>query len=507
MNRPISAACALLMTFGTPALADITAADVWSNYQAFVETFGITANGDLSNSGNQTIISDVRYHLPFPNSEAAVELTTPEMVFTNNSDGTVSQDLSRPVTYGFMVTNKGDELFSGDLLAVYEGVDMMFSGTPDAVNMKYRIGQLSMELRNVEIALPGEEVQGVPEFKLSGKDLQGDTTLEIGDTITASGETQFETVTYSLLMPAEEGNQGKLDIVIKGIVSKADYTIPREGWTIQTLNAALRNGMRLNVQASNRSYETKTTTILADGGEINQLITQGPTDVVMRIGQAGFEMEQHVDGMSLANSPTPAMPFPINVQVEKVDFDINAPLSQEDGPQDFRLNLAFEGLTLDESLWAMFDPAQALPRDPATLALGFDGKTKLSMDMLDIAGWQGLNKGERPISLEALTLTELDISAAGTRLTGTGDFTFNNDDLATYGGFPAPSGVADFQLSGANALIDTLISMGVIADSDAMGARMMMGMLAVPGEGEDTLNSKIEITEDGKILANGQRLK
>ncbi|WP_405117314.1 hypothetical protein [Phaeobacter sp. BS23] len=49
--------------------------------------------------------------------------------------------------------------------------------------------------------------------------------------------------------------------------------------------------------------------------------------------------------------------------------------------------------------------------------------------------------------------------------------------------------------------------MGLVSDSDAMGARMMMGMLAVPGDGEDTLTSKIEVTEDGQIKANGQRIK
>ena len=52
-----------------------------------------------------------------------------------------------------------------------------------------------------------------------------------------------------------------------------------------------------------------------------------------------------------------------------------------------------------------------------------------------------------------------------------------------------------------------LIGMGLLSDSDAMGARMMMGLMAVPGEEPDTLNSKIEFTEDGQILANGQRIK
>ena len=97
--------------------------------------------------------------------------------------------------------------------------------------------------------------------------------------------------------------------------------------------------------------------------------------------------------------------------------------------------------------------------------------------------------------------------AVGIKLTGTGDFAFNNGDLESFGGFPAPSGEANFQLSGANTLIGKLIEMGLITESDAMGARMMMGMFAVPGEDEDTLTSKIEIAEDGQILANGQHIK
>ena len=74
-------------------------------------------------------------------------------------------------------------------------------------------------------------------------------------------------------------------------------------------------------------------------------------------------------------------------------------------------------------------------------------------------------------------------------------------------GLPAPTGSASLKLVGAKGLMDKLISMGLMSDGDAMGARMMMGMLAVPGEGEDTLDSKLEITDDGQILANGQRIK
>ena len=49
--------------------------------------------------------------------------------------------------------------------------------------------------------------------------------------------------------------------------------------------------------------------------------------------------------------------------------------------------------------------------------------------------------------------------------------------------------------------------MGFVSANDAMGARMMMGMFAVPGEGEDSLKSRIEINGQGQILANGQRIR
>ena len=96
----------------------------------------------------------------------------------------------------------------------------------------------------------------------------------------------------------------------------------------------------------------------------------------------------------------------------------------------------------------------------------------------------------------------IQLSLAGAELTGDGEFTFNNEM-----GFPLPSGVANVMLTGGNTLMDTLGGMGLLPQEQAMGARMMMGMFARPGDGPDTLVSTIEMKEDGSILANGQRIK
>ena len=72
---------------------------------------------------------------------------------------------------------------------------------------------------------------------------------------------------------------------------------------------------------------------------------------------------------------------------------------------------------------------------------------------------------------------------------------------------PKPTGAVDLKLVGGNGQLDKLVTMGMLPDEQAMGARMMMGLFAVPGDAPDTLNSKIEINDEGHVLANGQRIQ
>ncbi|MBV6637329.1 MAG: hypothetical protein KI788_15675, partial [Mameliella sp.] len=97
--------------------------------------------------------------------------------------------------------------------------------------------------------------------------------------------------------------------------------------------------------------------------------------------------------------------------------------------------------------------------------------------------------------------------AVGAMVKGSGAFTFDNSDLQTFGGVPRPEGKLDVSIAGANGLVDSLISMGLLPEEDAMGFRMMMSMFTVPGEDPDTATSTIEINAEGHVLANGQRIQ
>lgn len=67
----------------------------------------------------------------------------------------------------------------------------------------------------------------------------------------------------------------------------------------------------------------------------------------------------------------------------------------------------------------MFDPTGQLPHDPATVVLDLAGKGKVLFDMFDPEAMEALEKGEeQPGELHALTVNQLQVSAAGAELTG-----------------------------------------------------------------------------------------
>jgi hypothetical protein len=198
------------------------------------------------------------------------------------------------------------------------------------------------------------------------------------------------------------------------------------------------------------------------------------------------------------------IPFPeVALRYAESVFDFAVPLSKGDAPQPFNMTVKLIGATISDEVWGLFDPAGSLPRDPATLIVDANGTAKLAMDLTDEAA---TNSGQPPGTLESLNLPDLQLTAAGADLTGAGAFTFDNTDLTTFQGMPAPTGRIDLKLVGGNGLLDKLIQLGYVPEDQAMGLRMMLGMFARPGEGPDTLTSTIEFRDKG-LFANGMQLQ
>ena len=94
----------------------------------------------------------------------------------------------------------------------------------------------------------------------------------------------------------------------------------------------------------------------------------------------------------------------------------------------------------------------------------------------------------------------------GLTVEANGSFEFDNADLETFEGIPRPMGTASLRIHGSNAFIDRLENMQVLPSETIMGARMMLALI-MRATGDDVLLSEFEIDEQGKVYANGQRLR
>ena len=205
-------------------------------------------------------------------------------------------------------------------------------------------------------------------------------------------------------------------------------------------------------------------------------------------GLLSFELSPETFGyeIGVANvayaATLPDLPFPVTAEMRELKLDLSVPVAKSEEPQPFSMGFALRDLAISDTIWSMIDPQEALPRDPATLALRLSGTATPYAMLFDPDAMARIEQsGGQPGEINSVEIDELNMSALGAELTGDGSFTFDNSDTETFDGMPAPSGSVELTLSGAEAVIDTLVSMGIIGENDAMGARMMLSMFSVPG--------------------------
>jgi Uncharacterized protein conserved in bacteria (DUF2125) len=229
--------------------------------------------------------------------------------------------------------------------------------------------------------------------------------------------------------------------------------------------------------------------------------------IVSQPGAAVFSMDKTgggfagTGGATVVDVTSPSFPFPaLHVEMSGLGMDFRTPLTGTDAAP-FRYMIKLDNLTVNEEAWAVVDPGAVLPRDPANIALDLTGKAVMDVGALFDTAETGGAPNPLP-SIETLDIANLNLAVAGALMTGTGAFTFDN---AT--GIPMPRGSADVSLTGGNALIDGLVAIGMVPEDQAASARMMMSMFMAPGDGEDTMTSKIEARDDGGIYVNDQRVQ
>ena len=492
---------AFLCLFSGTAWAEVTGAEVWANWKSAAESIGQTLTpGSVNQSGDTLIVSDLQMSMSMP--EVIMTGAIAEITFTNNSDGTVAIAMSP--SYGMKIETDSPDAEDAqiDLTVDQEGLAMVASGTADEITYDFLASSMRIMLDNVVVE--DEPVDLTGEIAFSGID--GKYVVVSAAMTELSSELRAEkmTVSANATKPGGDGTFAmNLDYADISARSEGAFLLMTEP---SAIGRALADGMKTvtNTSHGRASFDVD----FKDGADTFMLAGSsdgGAFDLSMDADALAYSFSNI--GLAFAMSGS-EIPLPeVAASMGEIGMSFMMPVSASETPGDFGLGVTLRDLSVSDMIWSIIDRDGQLPRDPATVIVDIAGKANWLFDIFD-PGAMDVMDSEMPAELHSLDINALQISIVGAELTGSGGFAFDMDNLETFDGIPAPTGALDLRLVGGNTLMDRLVGMGLLPEQQAMGARMMLGLFARPGDGEDTLTSKIEVDgATGAISANGQRLQ
>lgn len=502
---PLTTASTLALVAASPALADVTAEDVWANMRAPILAMGGQMDAETTRKNNQLEIGETVISFTLPMEAGKVSMTVNGMSLAENGDGTVALLYPSELYVSFKVEGPDGLMASAAMTMDGSSYTATATGDPGDVSYAYSLGSASFSMGDVSVP-EAPEVKIDMTGTMSGMD--GTYRVTEGDMLRLSGEGGMGEMVFDMDMVDEFGIASTGKQTMSGGRTGFEMAIPTGKLDIMNLAQGLRDGLSIKISGGGSRLDSYSTSTLDGAPLMVQNYGYLTEALSYRIDASGLSASGRNSDVWMEFEFADALPIPIKATAETLTGEVEMPLNTAEDPADFVMKSSIEGVVLDEALWAMVDPGAQLPRDPANVTLDLSGKIELLMDLLDINAWMSMSHdAESPVLLHALTLDALNIELVGVSAQGDGEFTFDNSDYDTFDGLPAADGTLSLNIAGANGLIDTLVTMGLLPEEQAMGARMMMGLFAVPGEGEDTLNSVIEVKPDGQVMANGQRLR
>ncbi|AKS47586.1 hypothetical protein SAMN05444287_2760 [Octadecabacter temperatus] len=491
---------ALSTALAAPALADVNAADVWSNQQALYAGMGATLSGEIS--GDQLVNPEINVILP--EGIASFQIKTDAVSMIENSDGSVTIEYPSPMTLTVAGGAQGEGSFSATATMTHDGYTVTASGNPGDVayvsegnNLRFEIGDVSVDGATGLEKIAIEGFMTLANWGGTSQVTEGNLITYTADTEIGASEADF---TFSVDNITSRSQQ-----ITQPMTSSIDATFQVGGSDVMNLSEALRNGLSVVARSTGEGNSSSTETTL-DGDVINtQKTSTGAQEFALSFTEEGLAMNGEANAFAMTMFEPLLFPGELDLGIGALSMDYDVPLNASDEPQDFRIATGLKDVTVGDSIWGMIDPTGQLPRDPAEISFDVTGVGTNGMDLLDIAAMVGL-MGPPPIEIDEVTIENLRIAAVGAEATATGAMTFDWTDFQTIPGIARPEGTVTVNLTGANALMDKLVAMGIIPEEELMMPRMMMGMFATP-VGDDMLESVLEVNSEGHVLANGQRLQ
>ena len=492
-----SVLCGLL---STTALHAMTPAEVWQKWKDFAASTGQTiTTGSETVSGDTLVVSKANFAAT--QADGKFNTAIDEIRFRDLGDGTV--EVTTSPSYSITVDGKSADGKATNVAITVSQTNMRTIAGGSPASTSYDVSADSIAIATTSVTEDGVALPVNVNVVLTGAG--GNYVMAEGSAGMVDLTSTFNARSMAVSILADDQSNGSKVNLQANVASFAAVTNGTFGTMAQMeqLAAALTAGFATDfgftygpVNYSVDLTENGAPTMIkgkSDGGSLG--IALDKTKMAFKGGGKGVEVL--ISGAQI--------PFPeVAIHYAQSAFDFWIPVSKSPEPQNFTMVAKVIGLTVSDDIWAMFDPTATLPRDPATVILESKGTARLDADIMNEAAMA--EAGQAPGQLQSFEISAMQLTVGGADFTGNGALTFDNSDLVTFQGMPAPTGKIDLKLVGGNGLLDKLIALGYVPEDQAIGVRMMMGLFARPGDGPDTLTSTVEFKDKG-LFANGMQLQ
>ncbi len=508
------ASAAVLFAMSVAPAAALTADEVWADWQRVAGKGQLAVTATSARDGDRLVLTDITLPLGPPGDQVAI--TIPRIDFQDMPDGRVKVLLPAQFPIVIADTDTGKPgAKTVTLAASAPDFSMIIAGLGDTAAFEVAAPSIVISLDTVEPALLADERVDV-NIAIADLVVQHrmdltqptQTVFSMANVGTVHGDVTFDTEDPALGKGAISTDLAalawSLDLVIPP--SGLGTPLPDDGNPLPMILKAFADGFvvdgaltygafALNVDVTEGSQKTLVDLSSAMGQGVVKL---DPSAIVYDITVGKTTLT--IDGPP-GRSEVPKA----RLSIGEFGYGASAGIGDLVTPQDARVTMRLVDLALSPELWTAVDPDNFFEPSPLTFVLDVAGRYKVSPEML-APEWRPTPGEVAPVDIVDATLSDLRIAAFGMTVTGTGTLTFDETDLVTYDGIPAPLGKVSLQATGVNALIDRLVAAGKIPPDALTGVRMGLAMTFKPGAEPDTLVSEAEFRETGFFL-NGQQMR
>ena len=495
----------LLAILAAPATAQITARDVIDNHAAFLRAIGADLNVTLDDG----IARDATATRTIFEYGPELRVTFSEIALAENADGTVTITWPGGLTIRADLVGAGvfDEaempIVSLDIALTPEGHQVIASGRPGDIVYDGRADRMRMRL----IGADTSDLPAVPDtaYDYDATDWRTEVRITQGDPLVfdyglLSGPTEA-------VDTAPSWDWGMTDITTTstgGGSLAITATLPAGMWAHDDPLTALRDGLVIGVTSDYTASVGRMITTDRAGTEVYSDESLFEREVfAARLDATGLALRADIGPGHFGFRDAYLSDDEYSTRWDTARAEALLPVLAGPDPQPARLSVLVEGATGNDAVWALAPGTEALPRDPARLEL--DSEALVTLDTTPFEMLVPFYLDPLPIAVDSVTLTTLDAAIAGATLQADGAVAFDWTDTDTWG-FAAPTGRLTATATGLTALLDALDQGGTLPPEAIRAARMGLALFAQP-TGDDTLSSEVEISEDGQLIVNGQRMQ